>query len=119
MPSLAFDIRERLVSYLEGEASLDELRDWLVPVAWDLDPVAEPEAADLAYSAELHFAEYTSGDLSEDELRTYLRELFQTIALGDPGLERTRTASAAVSQSARWSVHRLAAADKQREAVSA
>lgn len=62
--------------YLDGEISLDELQDALVPLAWDPDSEGlDPEAKDLVYSIQLYLAEFTSGHLTEEELWEHLRSL--------------------------------------------
>jgi hypothetical protein len=56
--------------YLTGELSRDELQDWLVPLVWDPDAAElDPQTDDLVNSIQLYLAEFTSGHLTEDQLR--------------------------------------------------
>jgi hypothetical protein len=70
------ELLARLRRYLDGEISLDELQDTLIPLAWDPDSEGlDSEAKDLVHSIQLYLAEFTSGHLTEEELREHLREL--------------------------------------------
>lgn len=65
-------IREALARYVSGEIHLVQFQEWFVPRAWEA--LAERScASDLAADIELLLAEFTSGQLTEAELREALR----------------------------------------------
>lgn len=62
--------------YLTGELSQDELQDWLVPFVLGPDAAQlDPQTDDLVNSIQLYLAEFTSGHLTEGELREYFHAL--------------------------------------------
>ena len=73
--TLDAEIRGWLARYLGGEVSLQEFEDWLIPVAWSLDPEGHSAAEDIAYEIELRLAEFTNNHWTEPELRDMLRPL--------------------------------------------
>jgi hypothetical protein len=76
-PSLDHEIRDKLGSYLLGEFSLEDFKDWFVPVSWDVDHGNNQAAINLVYEIELRLAEYSDGYWSEDELKNLLRPLVE------------------------------------------
>ncbi len=76
-PSLDNDIRERLASYLLGEGSLEDFKDWFVPVLLEVDNSHNQKAINMAYEIELRLAEYSNAYWSEDELKRLLRPLVE------------------------------------------
>jgi hypothetical protein len=74
-PSLDNGIRERLASYLLGEYSLEDFKDWFVHVLLDIDHSENKKAINMAYEIELRLAEYSNGYWNEDELRNLFRPL--------------------------------------------
>jgi len=83
--SLANAIRDKVISYLSGEISLDELEDWVVTRTWDVDKTGDWEGADLAHGIELLLAEYTNGHRSEEELREQFHAMLSTIHVSTGG----------------------------------
>jgi hypothetical protein len=81
MEDLEAAIRHQLVSYLSNRVSLDEFTAWLVGATWNIDPLSEPEASQLAYAIELALAEHTSGLLTREQLRAELQSLSQQVSL--------------------------------------
>lgn len=80
MPSsLELDLRDRLGRYLDGRASLDEFKDWLIGATWDIDVGDDPAAVALTYEIKLALAEHSSGYMAEDELRRELEALRTTV----------------------------------------
>ena len=75
MDPLEKAIRHHLIRYLAGDLSLNELQDWLVNAAWNMEATASPEAVQFAYSLELVLAEYSTGFLTPNELRSDLLEI--------------------------------------------
>jgi len=73
--SITQAIEARLRRYLGGEDSLADFEAWLVPETWDLSPLTDREAHELAASITLRIAEFTNGDWSEAELRKALQQL--------------------------------------------
>ena len=64
-------IRESVARYLRDEISLLDFQTWFVPHAWEILETGTP-AALVASQLELLLAEFTNGDLTEDELRETL-----------------------------------------------
>lgn len=73
--SLAPEVAARLARYLRGKESLSDFESWLVPLTWDLSTEVDARAHELAAAITLGIAEYTSGSLTEDELKAALAEL--------------------------------------------
>lgn len=76
--SLTQDLRDRLISLLNGEVALPEFQDWLVGATWDVEKQAGPEAADLTYEIKLALAELSRGDISLHEFRARMSDLVGT-----------------------------------------
>ncbi len=110
-------IRKKLLRYVSGRASLDDIESWLLAETWDLDEAAEPGAAELAYGALLAVAEHGLGHASEAELRNRLRSLAHTANFGSP--PKIATATSSSTHRAGWAQPRLVAADRRSEAVPA
>jgi hypothetical protein len=70
-------IRHQLASFLSDRMSLDEFTAWLVGSTWNIDPVSEPEASQLAYAIELALAEHTSELVTLEGLRAELHDISQ------------------------------------------
>ncbi len=70
------EVVSALSQYLAGEISLADFQDWLAPLAWESDAL-DADAADLVDSIQLRLAEFTSGHLTEDELREELRSILR------------------------------------------
>ena len=74
---LDLQIREQLIKYLASEISLREFQRWFVTATCDLEAVENVSAFKLASDIELLLSEYTSGHLSEEELRSELRQFVE------------------------------------------
>jgi len=74
-PLLENKIRDKLASYLLGEVSLEDFKDWFVPASWNVDHSNNRAAINMVYEIELRLAEYSNGYWSEDELKQLLRPL--------------------------------------------
>jgi len=66
------EIRNKLIEYLSSRKTLDDFQAWFIPEIWDIEREDDPELHNLVYSIELRLAEYSSGHLSEEELRQEL-----------------------------------------------
>jgi len=71
------ELRNQLVRMLGNEVSLDDFEDWLVQRSWNIHQNSDLLAQRLAYAIELRLAEYSSGHLSNDELRKELLQLLK------------------------------------------
>ncbi|MDT4953580.1 MAG: hypothetical protein QOJ02_1718 [Acidobacteriota bacterium] len=99
---LDIEIRNRLSRYLSSQISLRELQEWFVPATWDVDQSPNQTARHLAYSIELRLAEYTSGHLSENELRHELLQFLMSYeATIEPGEAITKLFKVILSSSSR------------------
>jgi hypothetical protein len=80
------EVVSALSRYLTDGESLAEFQDWFAPLAWESDAL-DADAAELVDSIQLRLAEFTSGHLTEDELR----QEFQSILRGQqhPVLHRS------------------------------
>lgn len=76
------EIRAALVRDLNGEISLAEFEDWLVPAAWNIEQTGNREATDLAGDIELRLAEFSNGHWTEPELHTKLEPLAASFKRG-------------------------------------
>ncbi len=62
-------ISEHLAMYLNGKIPLDLFEDWVVENTWNIHLDRDVEAMQLAYAIEESLAEYSSGHISESQLR--------------------------------------------------
>lgn len=76
-PSLDNDIRGKLASYLLDKFSLEDFKDWFIPVLLAVDHSENQNAINMAYEIELRLAEYSSGYWNDDELKQLLRPLVE------------------------------------------
>lgn len=72
--SLDQEIRLWIARYLRGEVPLDVFEEWFTPSTWDVDE-GDAVVRGMTDLVAFRLAEYTSGDLSEEELRGELRPL--------------------------------------------
>lgn len=75
------EVLDRLVAYVEGRSSRQAFEDWLTPLTFEVVGNGPPTLDELIREIELHLAEFTSGHLSEQELRSELSPLLQTYHL--------------------------------------
>jgi hypothetical protein len=68
-------ISEELARYLNGKTDLDSFEDWIVVNTWNIHLARDPKAEKLAFAIEESLAEYSSGHLSESELKEEFRAL--------------------------------------------
>ena len=78
---LDIHIRQRISDYVSDRISLRDFQHWLVSSTWGIDPATDPAASDLTYKVELALAEYTSGHMTEAELRRELDALTRTYSV--------------------------------------
>jgi hypothetical protein len=77
--SLDREIRDRLLDYLSGAATLDQLKDWLISVTWDIPEDADKAARELSYEIQLALGDQSSGLTTESELRAALADLITVL----------------------------------------
>lgn len=70
--SLEREILAHLQDYLSGTIDLDQLKDWLIPATWSVEPESDPAAMSLAYEIHMALADYSSKVTTESELRETL-----------------------------------------------
>lgn len=75
------EIRQKLIEHLSDRLSLDDFEDWLVAHSWNMHQDSAPSAQDLASALELALYEYSSGHLTEAELRSELMSLSGNIVV--------------------------------------
>ena len=75
--SLTDEIRHHLARYLDGEISLDQFRDWFVPVLWTVEDANDTVAERLAYEIEALHAEYAQEHWSREEFHNLLRNVVE------------------------------------------
>jgi len=109
-------IRRRLLSFLAGRGSVDDLHAWLVAETWALDERRRPNVARLAFGALLAIAEYEERHITLGRLRDRLLTVAQTSYFGDPS--KTRTESSSFTQPENWALRRFVAVGRPREEVS-
>lgn len=76
-PSVDNGIRKKLASYLLGEYSLEDFKDWFIPVLLAVDHSENQKAINMAYEIELRLAECSNGYWNEDELKQLLKPLVE------------------------------------------
>lgn len=59
--SLDREIGGRLLDYLSGAATLDQFKDWLISVTWDMPEGADKAASALSYEIQLALGDQSSG----------------------------------------------------------
>ncbi len=69
------EIKRGLLAYLNGDQLFEAFQEWLSDLAWAPVNKFSPSDVELIRDIELRVAEFTGGYLSEEELRTVLREL--------------------------------------------
>lgn len=72
---LRFRIRKHLREYVDHRISLGQFRDWFDLETWDIIDKVPRATQELAGAIELRLAEFTSGHLTEDELRALFSSL--------------------------------------------
>lgn len=75
--SLTDEIRHHLGLYLEGEITLDQFRDWFVPVLWTVEDANDTLAERLAYEIEALHSEYAREHWLADEFKNLLWKLVE------------------------------------------
>ncbi len=93
---LEFQVRDKLADYIVGNLALDAFRDWLVPIAWDVEAERSSRLEDLVYEIELRLAEYSQGLWTETELKGQLEPLVERYALDLDGAERASSSSSVI-----------------------
>jgi hypothetical protein len=73
--SLDRDIRDRLLDYLSGAATLDQFKDWLISMTWDMPKDADTAARELCNEILLALGDQSSGLTTESEMREALAGL--------------------------------------------
>lgn len=73
------ELQGRLSGYLAGNSSLSEFRDWFDVETWGIAAESDSLVRDLAGEIELRLAEFTSGHLSENEVRRHLENLLPEV----------------------------------------
>jgi hypothetical protein len=68
-------ISEELARYLNGRIDLDSFEDWFVVNSWNIHMANDPSAESLVFAVEESLAEYSSGHLTESQLKIELRGL--------------------------------------------
>ena len=86
--------------YLEGDLTLDDLQEWLVPRLGSFLVDPHCTASELAGLLELCFADIAAGEADEDELRGLISDFLranETIVLASASAVQTATTNATVS----------------------
>ncbi len=87
-PSLDNDVRDKLGSYLLGEISLEDFREWFIPVLCVVDDSHNHAAINMVYEIELRLVEFSNDYWSENELKNLLRPIVENyyIEIDGPNL---------------------------------
>lgn len=78
-PSLERLIRDHLLEYLNGAATLDQLKDWLISETWSKREGVDTAAIELSYEVHLALADQSSGLTTEAELQDALGDLISVV----------------------------------------
>jgi hypothetical protein len=74
-PPLEREIRDHLLDYLNGDATLDQFKDRLISVTWNVPDSVDSAAIEFSYEVQLALADQSSGLTTEPELRNALADL--------------------------------------------
>lgn len=103
------EIRQRLLHYLAGQISAEDLETWLIAESWDLDD----DAGAMANEAILALTERGLGHLSAGDLNDTLTQLASTSHFGPR--PHTMTASASSTRQVTLAQTQVVAADRRSE----
>jgi len=81
MPPLDIDIRDKIVSYLLDDISIEQLEDWFVSASYNFLQKENKNIVDLVSDIGLLLAEYSNGDWSENELKNFLRPMVESYSV--------------------------------------
>ena len=70
----AHDIREKVLAHLAGSLDLDTFEDWIAQNTWNIHQWGASAAQNLAYTVELRLSEYSTGHLTDLDLRKHLAD---------------------------------------------
>lgn len=84
------DVQRCLATYLSGELSLSQFRDWFDAETWNLDMKPDTALGEIVGEIELRLAEFTNGHRTEDDLRYHLESLLPKAQSVDFQLQITR-----------------------------
>lgn len=73
------EVRDQLIRYLQRELPLAQFEGWLTQRSWNMHLDSADEVQDLVANIELSLFEHSGGYLSEDELRSDLNIVANTI----------------------------------------
>lgn len=95
MGDLGLKIRHELTRYLADQISLQELRDWFLPAAWNADVMVDGRTAEFVHAVELLLSEFEAGHWLETEVRDRLigHLAGYLITFGTPGPDLIATSS--------------------------
>jgi hypothetical protein len=74
----ASQIKSELAFYLAGVLSLDNFEDWFVLQTWNVGKAGSKAAEVLTSEIESQLSEYSSGYISEKQLRDVLEKILQS-----------------------------------------
>ena len=77
--SLDRELRDRLLDYLRGAVTLDQFKDWLAAVTWEIDERDDSPVAELVYEVHFALADQSSGLTTEDEMREELSRIARLV----------------------------------------
>lgn len=78
MGDLEREIRERLISYIRAESTLEDFKKWFIPRVWDAHSEGRL-VEELVDEIQLRLAEFANGDWSEPELKAKLKPLVLSV----------------------------------------
>ena len=80
---LLLAIRTQLGRYLNGKSSLQQFRQWFDVETWGVAAGEASPVRQIAGEIELRLAEFTSGHLSESQLRAMLQNFLDREQIAD------------------------------------
>lgn len=66
------DVRDRLARLLDNKEPLETFEDWFVQNSWNIHHQDDPELRRIVHAIELRLSEFSSGHLTESNLRREL-----------------------------------------------
>jgi hypothetical protein len=70
-------IKERIVQFLDGHMDLENFENWFIQNTWNIHLSGSTAAESLTFAVEESLSEYSSKNISEQQLCEELRQILQ------------------------------------------
>jgi len=69
------DLRKKLMAYVDDKTTLDEFKEWFIPLAWRDETERNPGLDEIVAEVELRLAEFSEEAWTEADLKRLLRQI--------------------------------------------